>query len=112
MGLAEGVYDYEIVGVVKDGKYTGLGKRPCEWCMSLIGRVRGHRTWSFTCAPRRIRPPLATALREKVRALDETAPVFDVHTVRDDIDRSLLRERLARDRHDPVWRAGAPARGR
>jgi ABC-type antimicrobial peptide transport system permease subunit len=37
---------------------------------------------------------LATALREKVRALDATAPVFDVHTVRDEIDRSLLRERL------------------
>ncbi len=37
---------------------------------------------------------LAAALREKVRTLDATAPVFDVHTVRDEIDRSLLRERL------------------
>ena len=39
-------------------------------------------------------PALAAALRQTVRTLDETVPVFDVHTVRDDIDRSLLRERF------------------
>jgi predicted permease len=94
VGLAEGVYDYEIVGVVKDGKYTGLREeslrmvyvpfRPGPWASHMVVHLR---TASDPSA-------LATALREKVRALDATAPVFDVHTVRDEIDRSLLRERL------------------
>ena len=94
VGLVEGVYDYEIVGVVKDGKYTGLREerlrmvyvpfRPGPWASHMVVHLR---TASDPAA-------LATALREKVRALDATAPVFDVHTVRDEIDWSLLRERL------------------
>ena len=94
VGLAEGVYDYEIVGLVKDGKYTGLREgslrmvyvpfRPGPWASHMVVHLR---TASDPTA-------LANALREKVRALDATAPVFDVHTVRDEIDRSLLRERL------------------
>lgn len=94
VGLTEGVYDYEIVGVVKDGKYTGLREeslrmmyvpfRPGPWASHMVVHLR---TASDPAA-------LAAALREKVRALDATAPVFDVHTVRDEIDRSLVRERL------------------
>jgi predicted permease len=94
VGIAQGVYDYEIIGIVKDGKYTGLREeslrmvyvpfRPGPWASHMVVHLR---TASDPSA-------LASALREKVRALDATAPVFDVHTVRDEIDRSLLRERL------------------
>ena len=70
------------------------GKRACGWCTFHFGRDRGHRTWSCTCAPRPTRRGSPSQLRERVRALDASATVFDVHTVRDEIDRSLLRERL------------------
>ena len=94
VGLADGVYDYEIIGVVKDGKYTGLREeslrmvyvpfRPGPWASHMVVHLR---TASDPAG-------LPSQLRERVRALDASATVFDVHTVRDEIDRSLLRERL------------------
>lgn len=37
---------------------------------------------------------LASALRQKVQEIDRTVPVFNVHTVEQEIDQSLSRERL------------------
>ena len=95
VGLAEGVYNYEIVAVVKDGKYTGLREDPLQ--MVYVPYRPGPWASSHMVVHLRTRsdlPALAAALRQTVRTLDATAPVFDVHTVRDDIERSLLRERL------------------
>lgn len=58
--------------------------RPGPWASRMVVHLR---TASEPAA-------LASTLREKVRTIDPTVPVFDVHTVQDDLDRSLLRERL------------------
>jgi ABC-type antimicrobial peptide transport system permease subunit len=39
---------------------------------------------------------LVALIRAAVQKLDRTVPIVDVHTVRDEIDRTLLRERLVR----------------
>jgi predicted permease len=95
LGMNQGVYDWEIIGVVKDSKYSGLREgetrmmyvpnRPGPWASSHM--VVHLRTAGNPLA-------LASALRRKVHDLDRTATVFDVHTVHEELDRSLSRERL------------------
>jgi predicted permease len=94
VGLSAGVYDIEIIGVVKDGKYTGLREEPTRmvfvpyragpWASRMVLHLR---TASDPAA-------VASALRLKVREIDPNAPLFDIRTVQTELDRSLLRERL------------------
>jgi predicted permease len=94
IGLRQGIYDVEIVGVVKDVKATGLREaplrmvyvpyRPGPWGLQMVVHLRTSG------------PPTAVAasFRQRIRQLDETIPVFGVRTVREEIAGSLLRERL------------------
>jgi len=94
VGTKEGVYQWEIIGVVKDSKYTGLREgptrmiyvpaRPGPWASRTVVHLR---TSGDAAA-------LASALRQKIQDLDKTAVVFNVHTVQGEIDRSLLQDRL------------------
>jgi ABC-type antimicrobial peptide transport system permease subunit len=88
------VYQWEIIGVVKNSKYTGLREgpvrmiyvpaRPGPWASRTVVHLR---TSGDAAA-------LASALRQKVQDLDKTAAIFDLQTVQEEVDRSLLRERL------------------
>src|SRR5206468_8927636 len=90
----EGAYNWEIIGVVKDSKYTGLRDdqvrmiyvpaRPGPWASRTVVHLR---TSGNPAA-------LAAALRQKVHDLDKSATVFNVHTVQEELERSLLSERL------------------
>ena len=81
VGLAEGVYDVEIIGVAKDTKYTGLREqrarmvyvpfRPGPWASSLTVHLR---TAADPTA-------LASALRQTIREIDPQAPVSNIRTV-------------------------------
>jgi predicted permease len=94
VGTKEGVYQWEIIGVVKNSKYTGLREgpvrmiyvpaRPGPWASRTVVHLR---TSGDAAA-------LASALRQKVQDLDKTAAIFDLQTVQEEVDRSLLRERL------------------
>jgi predicted permease len=92
LGTSEGKYDFEIIGVVKDGKYTGLREGPTRVIYlpfsPLISTMVLHLRSTTPSAA------LASAVRQKVQELDRSAPVFNVHTVEQEIDRSLARERL------------------
>ena len=94
VGTSEGVYQWEIVGVVKDSKYTALGEEPVR--MMYVPEMPGP--WaSRTVVHLRTAgdaTALTSALRRKVHELDPAATIFDVHSVADELDRSLLRERL------------------
>jgi predicted permease len=94
VGLKSGVYDLEIVGVVKDSKYTGLREDPVR--MVYVPYPTGPLTSATTVHLRTAGNPtaLASALRQKVSELDRSASLFNVRTIEDEIDRSLLRERL------------------
>ena len=94
VGLAPGVFDIEIVGVVKDGKYTGLREEPVR--MVYVPFRPGPWSSSVTVHLRTAGEPIgaAAALRQKVKELEPQAPVSNIRTVEEEIGRSLLRERL------------------
>jgi len=94
VGLRQGVYDVEIVGVVKDIKATGLREPPLR--MVYVPYRPGPWGLQMVIHLRTTGPPSAVAasFRQKIRELDATIPVFDVRTVREEIAGSLLRERL------------------
>ena len=94
IGLAPGVFDVEIVGVAKDGKYTGLREEPVRMMyVPLRERVGASR---MTVLVRTAGAPLAFAptLRRLATGIDREAIVHDVATAQDQVDRALLRERL------------------
>jgi predicted permease len=94
LGTSAGVYNFEIVGVVKDSKYTGLreGAIRMMYVPLRTRRGGGHAVVHLRTAGNPT--ALASAFRRKVRELDPNAPVFNMHTVQAEVDRSLLRERL------------------
>lgn len=94
VGLSQGVYNVEIVGVAKDMKYTGLREGPIR--MVYVPQRPGPWGSSVTAHIRTVGDPLtlAPALRQKVSELMPQAPVSNIRTVEDEIERSLLRERL------------------
>jgi len=95
VGTKEGVYEWEIAGVVKNSKYTGLREAPIP--MIYVPSRPGQRASRAVVHLRTFGDPvaLASALKEKVHDVDKTAAIFDVHTVQEEVNRSLLRERLA-----------------
>ena len=86
VGTRKDVFDWEIVGVVKDAKYTGLREEPLRmafvplrtgpWASSMVLHVRSAAGAAG----------LAASIRATVQKLDRAVPIFDVHTVRDEID--------------------------
>jgi predicted permease len=94
VGLKQGVYDFEIVGIVKDSKYTGVREDPVR--MAYVPYPTGPLTSATTVHLRTAGNPtaLASALWQKVSELDRSASLFNVRTIEEEIDRSLLRERL------------------
>ncbi|MGC4054449.1 MAG: ABC transporter permease [Paludibaculum sp.] len=94
LGTKEGEYPWEIIGVVKDSKYTGLREgptrmiyaplRPGPWASRSVVHLR------FAGDP----ASLASALRQRVKELDPASAIFQIHTVQEELDRSLSRERL------------------
>jgi predicted permease len=94
VGLAPGVFDVEIVGVAKDGKYTSLREEPVRMMYVPIRERVGAS--HMTVLVRTAADPLAFAptLRQLAMAVDRRAIVHDLATAQDRVDRSLLRERL------------------
>ena len=94
VGLSQGVYDVEIVGVAKDVKYTGLREGSIR--MVYVPHRPGPWGSSITVHLRTAGDPLALAssLRQKVSEIMPQAPVSNIRTVEDEVGRSLLRERL------------------
>jgi predicted permease len=89
--------DMEIVGVVKDIRYTNLRDQiPDQAFLPIVGtRV----PWNVTVFVRTGVEPSAmfNILRAKVRELDSTIPVTGMRTVADDIDETLVTERMTAD---------------
>ncbi len=76
----EGVYDYEIIGLVKDGKYTGLREESLRRCTCLsAGPGHRHGRALRTASDR----ALATATGKCGRSTRRHG--LDVHTVRDEM---------------------------
>jgi predicted permease len=94
VGLDRSTFDVEIVGVVKDTKYTGLREEPIR--MVYVPYRPGPWGAAFALHVRTAGDPmtLAATVRQKVAELDPAAPVFNIRTAEEEIGRTLLRERL------------------
>ena len=94
IGLAPGVFDVEIIGVAKDGKYTGLREAPIR--MMYVPHQDRVGTSQTTVLIRSAGDPLALApaLRQAAAGVDRLAIVDDIRTVEGQVERLLRRERL------------------
>jgi predicted permease len=94
-GLNRNESDIEIVGVVQDSKYQGL-REPAPGPMLYVS-YRQFRLFDAMIVHARTAgnpAPLVAALREQVRRLDPNLPVYNIHTVEEQIDSSLAGENL------------------
>ena len=93
MGLRPGGRPTEIIGVAANARYTSLRRDPpptayFPYQQSAIGRL----TFSVRSA---IDPlAIASSVRETMRRIDNTLPMFNLRTQEDQIARSLAQERL------------------
>jgi predicted permease len=78
----------EIVGVARDGKYVSLGEEPRPYL--FLPLLQGYQSPITILVRTAGRPKsLEPGLREAVRTLDPTLPVYGVKTVGDFLNRSL-----------------------
>lgn len=84
----------EVIGVVKDIKYTSL--RDDIPVQAYIPYLGSHNMGSMTVYVRTAADPnpLMTDLRAKVRELDATLPVYGMRSTETQIDNSLTTERM------------------
>ena len=86
--------DMEIIGVVKDIKYTSLRDEipPQAYVPYLASRgVGGMTVYVRTTADPKT---MMNLIREKVRDLDANMPIFDMRTTDEQIENSLSAERM------------------
>jgi len=91
----ETICRYEIIGVVKDVKYTSLRNegRPMFYLPFTQSDTRGGQ---MTLVVRTAGDPasIITAVRREARAIDPAAPMFEVETLDTQVAASLREERL------------------
>jgi predicted permease len=95
MGSIKDRFDTTIVGIAKDGRYSGLreaGERMVYMPAAQVGsffeaRVVHLRTGGDPAA-------LEAAARAAAREIDPHVPVYNMSTVQQEIDRSLAQDRL------------------
>jgi predicted permease len=94
-GIDPGTHtDMEIIGVVKDVKYTNLRDEiPAQAYIPYLG---SHFLGSMTVYVRTASDPkqMMTAVRKNVRDLDANLPVYDLRTTEAQLSNSLSTERM------------------
>jgi predicted permease len=93
LGLAADAPAVEIIGVAADAHYTSIQQGTVPTAYLPVQQARLNR---MTFAVRTSVEPmtLATTVRETLRRIDGSLPIFDVRTQQDQILRSLAQERL------------------
>jgi len=89
-----GPRDVEIVGVVKDAKYSKVKEEiaPTAYIPFIQSTEGGRMT--FLIRAESDPDKLVTDVRRIVADVDSAVPLFDVKTIEDQIDESLVQERL------------------
>jgi predicted permease len=86
--------DMEVIGVVKDIKYTSLRDEiPVQ---AYVPYLASRSAGGMTVYARTTLEPnqMYNVMRQKVRALDSNVPIYDMRTTEEQIDNSLRTERL------------------
>src|SRR5438552_8302626 len=92
MGNAPGTQaTIEIVGVVRDTKYSNLrAESPPQMFVPFASR-RGAVVYIRTASDPTV---LFGSIRSILREIDATVPLYDFRTLEEQVDRSLVAERL------------------
>jgi predicted permease len=94
IGFRKDLYDIEIVGVVRDGKYGSLRERPVRMLYMPGGQEPFFAANVFHLRTVGDPAALAPAVRSLVREMDPNIPVFGIATVQEQLDRGLAQDRL------------------
>ncbi|MGA2184964.1 MAG: ABC transporter permease [Bryobacteraceae bacterium] len=94
----EGKRQYEVVGVVKNAKSRTLGEGS-QSCLYLYLEPKPEQAMSFfgiSVIARSSTPPgqLEHAMRDQLRALDPNLPVFNIETMNEHVNKSMLLPKL------------------
>jgi putative ABC transport system permease protein len=96
-GLGGGIgtkLDIEIVGVVKDGKYSDLRESPPRAFYLPYPQLKQQNDLYFYLRTAIEPEQIAQPIRREVAALDPNLPIRDLKTMQDQIDEDLIAERL------------------
>jgi putative ABC transport system permease protein len=84
-----------IIGVVKDSRFPNLREAtPPTVYQTFLQASTGFAQMVLHVQTMRDTGDIARHVREAVQAVDTTVPAFDVHTLADEVDAALVRERL------------------
>ena len=87
--------EIEIVGVVKDAKYDNLRERPLRtYYIPYLQDASSWRETTFQIRTTGDPVRLVAAVRQVVREVDANLPLFNIKTLRTQVDESLVQERL------------------
>jgi predicted permease len=84
----------EVVGVVTNARYDGPREEPAR--IAYIPYLQNGENFRMTLNISAALPTgeLVASLRHELESLDSNIPLFDVHTMSDQFDRSVWRERM------------------
>src|SRR5262249_39468751 len=94
LGFALGVYNVEIIGVVRDGKYGNLREPSMRMVYFALSQSGLWNTAVLHVRATGSPAALIPMVREQVRALDKDLPIFNAYTVEERVARSLSQEKL------------------
>ena len=94
VGLGGSSEPTEIVGVVGDVRHDGLGD-PVQPTMFLPYAQHADGGMTLVVRGTRDNATMTTAVREAVRSVDPTIPLYDVATMDEKVSRSILAQRLS-----------------
>jgi putative ABC transport system permease protein len=84
-----------IIGVVKDSRFPNLREAtPPTVYQTFLQANTGFAQMVLHVRTTRETSEIARHVREAVQAVDRDVPIFDVHTLADEVDAALVRERL------------------
>ena len=86
--------DIEIIGVVSDGKYSSLKEEPLRFGYIPYMQDEPLSTMTFYVRAAFDELVLVDSVQKTVRALDASLPIYDVKTMRSQVDDSMFLDRL------------------
>jgi predicted permease len=85
----------EIIGVVKDSRYTNLrGDTPAMAYQPFLQTQTGRGQMALHVRTAGSAGLILPRVREEVQKVDRDLPMFEVHTLAEELDTALIRERL------------------
>ena len=88
--------DWEIVGVVEDGKYTGPREEPTPMVFLPVLQLQGEDLFTHTVLIRTLAGPAGAkeALRRVLAQVDPNLPPLRMETLNELVDQSVAREQM------------------